>query len=84
MRFKRLLSILLILTAVTLNLAAQSSESWYLNKPIEDIRFEGLSHVKLSDLKGITQQYVGQTLTEGRLIDLQSKLYALNFFNAFL
>jgi len=83
MRFKRLLSILLILTAVTLNLAAQSSESWYLNKPIEDIRFEGLSHVKLSDLKGITQQYVGQTLTEGRLIDLQSKLYALNFFQRF-
>jgi outer membrane protein insertion porin family len=75
--------LLLIIIPVSFVYSQAAEDSWYLDKPIEDIRFEGLGHVKLSDLRGITTQFLGKPLSEGQLIDLQSKLYALNFFQRF-
>jgi outer membrane protein insertion porin family len=81
-RFPLLIAIL-ILIPLLFSSAQTAEENWYLNKPIEEIRFEGLNHVKMADLRGITSQFIGQQLTEGALIDIQSKLYALNFFQRF-
>jgi outer membrane protein insertion porin family len=67
----------------SLSLAAQNSEPWYFGKPIENIRFEGLNHVKMADLRGISEPFIGTELSENTLLDLQSKLYALNFFKRF-
>lgn len=84
MRLNRFSGILLLFILPALFLQAQTSgDAWYLDKPIEEVRFEGLRHVKESDLRGITSEVIGKPLTEGELIDLKSKLYALNFFQRF-
>lgn len=78
-----LLFSILFFLFLPLILSAQDSQPWYFGKPIEAIRFEGLNHVKMADLRGITEPFFGETLSENTLLDLQSKLYALNFFKRF-
>jgi len=56
---------------------------WFMDKPITDIRFSGLSHVNPRDLDGIVKQFVGKKFNENLFLDLQSKLYALNLFESF-
>ncbi|MDR1363223.1 MAG: outer membrane protein assembly factor BamA [Spirochaetaceae bacterium] len=58
---------------------AQDDE-WYLGKPIEKITFDGLNHVKLSDLEGVTGQYVAKTFTDELFWELTGQLYALELF----
>jgi outer membrane protein insertion porin family len=53
---------------------------WYMGKPIKEIRFEGLIHVNPSDLTGITSQFFGKLYSPGVYKDLQSKLFALDYF----
>jgi outer membrane protein insertion porin family len=58
---------------------AQDDE-WYLGKPIENITFTGLNHVKQSDLEGVTDQYVAKTFTDELFWELTGQLYALELF----
>jgi outer membrane protein insertion porin family len=58
---------------------AQDDE-WYLGKPIERITFDGLNHVKQSDLEGVTGQYVAKTFTDELFWELTGQLYALELF----
>jgi outer membrane protein insertion porin family len=55
-------------------------EEWYIGKPIENITFEGLRHVKMSDLEGVTEQYVAKTFTDELFWELTGQLYALELF----
>lgn len=73
-----------LLYAVPLSLAAaQSSQPWYVGKPIKNITFSGLVHVTPNDLQGIVDQYIGKDFTDSLFWDLQSKLYALDYFQSF-
>ncbi len=67
---------LLSLTA----LYAQDSSPWYVGKPIADVRFEGLQHVDEKELEPIVEQFIGQQFSNTLYMDMQSKLYALNYF----
>ena len=58
---------------------AQDGE-WYIGKPIERITFEGLRHVKMTDLEGVTEQYVAKTFTDELFWELTGQLYALELF----
>ncbi|MCX7656727.1 MAG: outer membrane protein assembly factor BamA [Treponemataceae bacterium] len=62
-------------------LGAQQSDEWYLGKPIKDITFEGLHHVSISELEGITAPYIGRFFTDTLFWELQGKLYALEYFD---
>ncbi len=64
--------------------AAQSSTDWYLDKPIADIRFDGLATVQRSDIDGVTRPYLGKKFTEALFQDLQSALYNLDFFEGLI
>ncbi len=79
---KTLLLLLLFFSILGL-LPAQSTATmtgpWYMGKPIEAIKFEGLNHIDLSDLEGITSQFIGIPYSPGVYKDLQSKLFALDF-----
>ncbi|MDR0685068.1 MAG: outer membrane protein assembly factor BamA [Spirochaetaceae bacterium] len=55
-------------------------EEWYIGKPIERITFEGLRHVKMTDLEGVTEQYVAKTFTDELFWELTGQLYALELF----
>ena len=84
---RKLLLLLLLFFCILGLLPAQTTEAntgpWYMGKPIEAIRFEGLKHINLSDLEGITAQFIGTPYSPGVYKDLQSKLFALDFFKKF-
>jgi len=71
------------LLALGLPLSAQSAD-WYIDKPITDIRFDGLVTVQKSDIEGVTRPYVGKKFTESLFQDLQTALYNLDFFDGLI
>jgi outer membrane protein insertion porin family len=60
--------------------AFAQDDEWYVGKPIEKITFQGLKHVRLSDLEGVTEQYVAKTFTDELFWELTGQLYALELF----
>ena len=79
---RKLIIIFGLLHTLIFPVGAQA-EDWYMNKPVVDITFEGLKNVKTSDLEGIKVQVLGKTFDEALFLDLQSKLYASNYFENF-
>lgn len=69
---------------VLIALPSFAQSEWYLNKPIFDIQFEGLNRVPKNELDGITADYIGKTFTEPLFLDLQRRLYALDYFDYIL
>ncbi|GMO34437.1 MAG: hypothetical protein Ta2F_10580 [Termitinemataceae bacterium] len=56
------------------------AEDWFIGRKIKDIIFEGLKHIKASELDGVTDSYVGKTLTYDLFYELNGKIYALDYF----
>ena len=76
--WSRILRAFIIWGVLTVPLFAQTE--WYLNKPIYEIEFEGLTRVSQNELDGITAEYIGKPFTESIFQDLQRRLYALDYF----
>ncbi len=74
--------VILFLCISVFSLAAQNT-AWYMKKPIVEIRFKGLHHVTLSDLSGFTSQFTGKLYSDSLFKDMQSKLFALDYFRKF-
>jgi outer membrane protein insertion porin family len=77
MRFK---FIVFLLAALALSGHAQEQGEWYQGKPIKDIVFTGLNHVKLSELEGLMEPYKGLPFDDNIFWEIQGKLYALEYF----
>jgi len=60
--------------------ADQRSDDWYQGKPIKNIVFEGLVHVKATELDGITGSYLGKNFSDDVYWDILGRLYALEYF----
>jgi len=60
----------------------QESDDWYQGKPVRRIVFEGLVHVKASELEGITDQFTGKVFTDEMYWDILGRLYALEYFES--
>ena len=75
----RIIAILLFFSAVFA--FGQQPEDWYVGKPIKDITFEGLQHVKSTELEGITAPYIGRIFNDSLFWELQGRLYALEYFD---
>ncbi len=73
-------ALLLVLFVVA---SASGQEEWFQNKPIAEIRFLGLNNVSENDLAGITAPFVGKKFQNNLSYDLQSKIYALDYFESF-
>jgi outer membrane protein insertion porin family len=65
-------------------LHAQNSQEWYNGKPIKDIVFKGLNTVSLNEVKGIVTPYFGKKFTDEVFWNLQSSLYALDYFETII
>jgi outer membrane protein insertion porin family len=72
--------VLPFLVVATATVHAQSSSDWYLNKPIEAIEFDGLETVRNNELTPVTDPFVGREFTEPTFLELQRRLYALDYF----
>ena len=60
---------------------AQQGDEWYQGKPIREISFSGLRHVKATELEGLMQPYIGRTFDDAIFLEIQGKLYALEYFD---
>ncbi len=72
-----------LLLAPLLPLAAQQAEQppdWYIGKPIQSVRFVGLSAVKVTELDPVTKPYIGQPFTLELYDRLQAAIVALDYF----
>lgn len=77
MRARITAALILISSAVF----AQNTSDWYMGKPIKDITFEGLNHVKTSELEGVIEPYIGRLFDDNLFWELQGRLYALEVFD---
>ena len=75
----RLTAVLFFFTAVFA--FSQNSDEWYVGKPIKSVTFEGLRNVKPDELDGVIQPFVGRLFTDSLFMDLQGRLYALEYFD---
>ncbi|MDR3171156.1 MAG: outer membrane protein assembly factor BamA [Treponema sp.] len=59
---------------------AQESVEWYQGKPIKNVVFDGLKHVSAAELEGVTEAYIGKAFSDELFLDIQGRLYALEYF----
>jgi outer membrane protein insertion porin family len=87
------LAILTILLIAAVSLAAQeatpaqeppppadSAADWFWGKPIAGVQWEGIVHADKRELDSATKAYIGKDFTESLWMELQSKLYELDWF----
>ena len=80
----RKIAIIVSIIFITLSLPVFGlSAEWYVDKPIDEIRFVGLNNIDESELTAITDQFLNKNFTDTLFWDLQSKLYSLNYFDNF-
>jgi outer membrane protein insertion porin family len=72
--------IVVILFVFASSFCFAQAPNWYQGKTIRDIRFEGLKHVRLSELDNTLESYKGQPFSDDAFLELQGKLYALEYF----
>ncbi|HAK45823.1 MAG TPA: outer membrane protein assembly factor BamA, partial [Spirochaeta sp.] len=77
-----LLTVVILVLTLSTAVFSQSAE-WYVDKPISEIRFIGLTNIDQSELDGVTDQFLNKNFTDTLFWDLQSKLYSLNYFDNF-
>jgi len=72
--------VLLLLTTAVLGFSQQSSDEWYQGKPIRDIVFSGLKNISQSELDALMNPYKGRNFSDNIFLEIQGKLYALEYF----
>ena len=77
---RRLFILFLILMAVSA-VFAQESDDWYQGKLIKNIVFEGLRNVRVSELDGITEPFIGHPFSDDIYWEILGRLYALEYFD---
>ena len=69
-------------SAVAQNGSASTVDTeWYIDKPITEVRFDGLQSINQNDLSAIYTPYLGQGYSSTILSELQRRLYALDYFD---
>ncbi len=59
----------------------QAPQDWFWGKTISAVQWEGLSHADRRELDAVTRTYIGKAFTEDLWLELQSKLYELDWFD---
>lgn len=74
------INILLLIFLSSALYGQEQNDEWYLGKPIVDIRFTGLDTVSSTELSGLVREYISSEFTDSLFYEIQSKLYALDYF----
>jgi len=59
---------------------SQAADEWYQGKSIRDIVFTGLNNIPQSEIDGLMNPYKGRIFTDNIFLEMQGKLYALEYF----
>jgi len=75
--------VIILFTSAVLGFSQQSGleEDWFQGKPIKDIVFSGLRNLSPSELDALIQPYYGRIFDDAVFWEIQSKLYALEYFD---
>jgi len=76
--------VFLFLMAAVLGFSQETSQpgdNWYQGKPIKDIVFIGLKNIKQSVLDALMNPYKGRPFDDNIFLEMQGKLYALEYFD---
>lgn len=76
----RYLHLIVLLTVAVTAVPAQNTTEWYINKPIDSIIFDGLDTVTENELSAVVDPFIGELFTEPTFLELQRRLYALDYF----
>ncbi len=60
------------------------ASTWYLEKPIREIKFDGLRSVSGTELDSLVKPYIGQKFNDVLFRELQTTLYGLDYFEGFI
>jgi outer membrane protein insertion porin family len=77
----RFVFVVFLIAAMAFSGFSQQQEGWYQGKPIKDIVFTGLKHVKTSELEGLMEPYKGRLFDDDIFWEIQGQLYALEYFD---
>lgn len=74
---------LIFLSVLTFSAIAQTGDAdWFWNKPIASVRWEGLKKADRKELDTIVSGYISKPFTEELWLELQAKLYELDWFES--
>ncbi|MDR3335497.1 MAG: outer membrane protein assembly factor BamA [Treponema sp.] len=76
----RLVVVMILVVMGAFSGFAQESVEWYQGKPIKTVVFDGLKHVSAAELEGVTEAYIGKAFSDELFLDIQGRLYALEYF----
>ena len=76
---KRLVTLLCLFLAACA-VWAQEDEDWFWGKPISQVQWEGVNHADRRELDTAVKPYLGKAFSEELWMELQSKLYELDWF----
>ncbi|MDR2493643.1 MAG: outer membrane protein assembly factor BamA [Spirochaetaceae bacterium] len=71
---------LILMGLAVFSVFSQQSDDWYQGKPVKEILFEGLKHVKLAELEEVVESFKGRLFDDALFWELQGRLYALEYF----
>ena len=60
--------------------APQAGSDWFWGKPIASVQWEGIVHADKRELDSATKSYIGKNFTEELWMEIQSKLFELDWF----
>jgi hypothetical protein len=60
--------------------AQTQAADWFWGKPIYEVQWSGLIHADKRELDSTVKSYIGKAFTEDLWMELQSKLYELDWF----
>ena len=66
--------------ATTSPAATTPAADWFWGKPIDSVQWEGVVHADKRELESAVKPYIGKEFTESLWMELQSKLYELDWF----
>jgi len=64
----------------TIAVLGYSQDEWYQGKPIREIVFSGLKNIQQSELDALMNPYKGRIFNDNTFLEIQGKLYALEYF----
>ncbi|HTX74253.1 MAG TPA: outer membrane protein assembly factor BamA, partial [Rectinemataceae bacterium] len=58
-----------------------STQEWFWGKPIAGVQWDGVTHADKRELDAVTRNYVGKPFTQDLWMELQARLYELDWFD---
>jgi len=82
MKFRVFVFLFLIISTLCFSqeTGSESTDEWYQGKTIKDIVFSGINNISQSEIDGLMNPYKGKNFNDSLFLEIQGKLYALEYF----